>query len=131
MPYKDLKARAAYALAHSKLPAQRLKQKERRASPGYKEYLDPIQRKNVLQRYGLTPETYADLLEKQGHACAVCQTTIPGNGRGDRRFDVDHNHKTGKVRGLLCRNCNVTLGVLENKRDRLAKLEEYLLKTDA
>jgi hypothetical protein len=88
--------------------------------------MTPIQERNYLKRYGLTPEGYRELLEGQGGRCAVCGTDKPGNGLGDRHFDVDHNHDTGKVRGLLCRKCNVTAGVLESNRERILKIEKYL-----
>ena len=81
-------------------------------------------------KYGVTLESYNILLEKQGGGCAVCGVAKAGNGKGDKYLDVDHNHTTGKVRGLLCRRCNLTLGVLERNRERIIKIEEYLIKTD-
>lgn len=74
-------------------------------------------------RYGLTREQYEQMLEDQGHACAICATPTPG-GRGNR-FHVDHDHETGEVRGLLCWPCNTKLAVLEN-RDFYEKACIYL-----
>lgn len=56
-----------------------------------------------LAAYGLTPEQYAKMQEAQGNACAICDYT-PKPGR--RRLEVDHDHETGRVRGLLCHVCN-------------------------
>lgn len=117
--------RTAASLKYSQKPEQRIKQAEMRCRPGYKEYIDPIRRKNQLRRYGLSPEGYASLLEKQGNCCAVCKATEAGSKRS-RYFDVDHDHVSGIVRGLLCRKCNVTAGVLERNRERVALLEAYL-----
>jgi hypothetical protein len=47
------------------------------------------------------------MVAEQGDKCAICGRAEP-NGRG--RWHIDHDHKTGKVRGLLCNNCNVLLG---------------------
>lgn len=87
---------------------------------------DPIKsrisdRRKLLGNYGLTLADYDKMFEKQNGVCAVCkQIDITG-----KRLAVDHNHKTGKVRGLLCQKCNIRLGVLENRNWRLLA-EKYL-----
>ena len=80
------------------------------------------QHKMVLKRFGLTPAEYAARLEAQSGACAIC------GGRDARRLSVDHNHETGAVRGLLCRNCNVGIGALGDDADVLRRAAEYLEK---
>jgi hypothetical protein len=55
-------------------------------------------------RTGLSVEEYDAMLKAQGGGCAIC-----GNPPKTRRLDVDHDHKTGKVRGLLCHRCNRAL----------------------
>lgn len=65
---------------------------------------------DLLRRYGLTRASYDALLTEQQGVCAICATTDPG--RGHRFFSVDHDHSTGEVRGLLCNNCNVGIGML-------------------
>lgn len=126
MPYKDPTVLRDYKRAWSQRPEQRAKAALRRQRPGYELYMSPIRRRNVLQRYGLTPEAYEALYLKQDGRCAVCGTDKAGNGKGDRYLDVDHCHETGKVRGLLCRRCNVTAGVLEKNRERISMIEKYL-----
>lgn len=54
--------------------------------------------------YGITPEAYQMLLDWQGGVCAICERPSKV-----RRLAVDHDHATGKVRGLLCRHCNYEL----------------------
>ena len=69
-------------------------------------------RYRLLARYGVTPEWYdARLSEQEGH-CALCPCTT-GLPSGRVLF-VDHDHATGKARGLLCARCNIFIGVLES-----------------
>ena len=72
-----------------------------------------LRERMLKQRYGLTSAQYSEMLSAQGGGCAICTRKSPGNGHGDRYFDVDHCHETDKVRGLLCRQCNLLLGQLE------------------
>jgi predicted nucleic acid-binding Zn ribbon protein len=65
-----------------------------------------------LARLGLEPGDYERLLVAQEGRCAICGATEPG-GRGGR-FHVDHDHATGRVRGLLCHGCNVGIGMLHD-----------------
>lgn len=73
--------------------------------------------------YGISLEIYKELLESQNGKCAICGT----NSTGKRfAFHVDHDHKTGKVRGLLCSNCNSGIGNLRDDISLLEKAIEYL-----
>lgn len=74
--------------------------------------------------YGITEEEYQDMLEAQEHTCAICGTDKPG-GR-HKKFHIDHNHKTGKVRGLLCWPCNAGLGQFKDSYDNLHSALLYL-----
>lgn len=73
--------------------------------------------------YGVPLGTYDRLLAEQGGKCAICGTDTPG-GRGD--FHVDHCHETGKVRGLLCRSCNVGIGHFNHSKEALVSAARYL-----
>ena len=66
---------------------------------------------NLKKRYNMTPDDWDRMLAEQGGGCGICGTTEPG-GRGNT-FHVDHDHATGKVRGLLCFKCNTDLNKLE------------------
>ena len=84
-------------------------------------------RRFAMKKYGITLEEYESLLDAQGGKCAICQSPHPGgNGRTNYSWPVDHDHATGKVRGLLCRNCNVGLGLLGDSETRVAAALTYL-----
>ena len=80
------------------------------------------ERKSRLQKFGLTENEYAKMVEEQNGVCAICAG--PPDTRW-KKLAVDHCHETGKVRGLLCMVCNTMLGRLEN---RWNKTMEYLGK---
>lgn len=61
----------------------------------------------LKRRYGITIDDYNNMLSTQNYSCGICK--IPLNTYG-RAFGVDHCHTTGKVRGLLCHSCNLSLG---------------------
>jgi hypothetical protein len=68
-----------------------------------------LRKHKLMQHYGITEEQYQELLKKQNGVCALCCKLPDSN----RRLAVDHNHKTGKIRGLLCSRCNNLLGQIE------------------
>lgn len=74
----------------------------------------------IKSQYGITAEQYYELLTKQFGKCAIC-SKIPKT-----KMHVDHNHETGKTRGILCGNCNRGLGIFKEDRHRLIKAIEYL-----
>ncbi len=85
------------------------------------------ERKTLLKRtFDLTPEGYAALLAAQDERCAICRA----EPRPGQALDVDHDHKTGKVRGLLCRNCNHGLGKFKDNPFTLTEAQFYLWNWD-
>lgn len=90
---------------------------------------DCVSHINRLARFGLTPDQYAEMLDIQGGVCAICENpervTDPRNGRL-KALAVDHDHKTGAVRGLLCQNCNKGIGNLGDDPDVLIAAAAYL-----
>ncbi len=81
----------------------------------------------LKRQYGLTFEEFDAMLSSQENACAICGTKQPSKNRGrTRRFHVDHDHKTGKVRGLLCKSCNIALGEIEDNIHTLKSMIQYL-----
>ena len=82
---------------------------------------DYFKGKNLLRNYGLTLDDFKMMYEQQNGCCYLCETHIEG-----RQIKVDHNHKTGKVRKLLCHNCNTSLGLLGESPKIFYKCAEYL-----
>jgi Autographiviridae endonuclease VII len=87
-------------------------------------HLATVERCRFMRVYGITPEQYDAMLAAQGGHCAICPATEPGGG--NKKFNVDHDHVTGKVRGLLCRSCNLMLGYSEDSEERLEAGIAYL-----
>lgn len=77
---------------------------------------------NLWKRYKLTIKDYDKMLIRQG-GCAICGTNEPGK---HGRFHVDHNHKTGEIRALLCHRCNTGLGLFKEDTSILQRAVEYL-----
>jgi hypothetical protein len=67
------------------------------------------------------------MYKEQGSACAICKRTDTGVAR-TKMLSIDHNHVTGKVRGLLCNWCNQGLGHFRDSPELLIKAAEYLKK---
>lgn len=87
----------------------------------------------VCARMGITKEEYYNLIIKQNNKCAIClkeETCIDGRSKEKkpRRLSIDHCHKTGVVRGLLCNACNIALGRFNDDVDLLKKAINYIKK---
>ena len=67
------------------------------------------------------------MLAAQGGCCAICGTSDTGKRKA---FAVDHNHDTGKIRGLLCSNCNTGIGNLRDNVELLERAIDYLRNTN-
>lgn len=79
----------------------------------------------LKKKYGITLEDYERMEEAQGKRCFICSRDTPG-GYGER-FHVDHDHKTNKIRKLLCHYCNVSLGGFQDSPRLLRLAIAYLL----
>lgn len=86
-----------------------------------KNKLRPRQRNHI--NYDITLEYYNSLLIAQNFCCAICN--IPETLL-KKKLSIDHCHKSGKVRGLLCHSCNVALGHFRDNKDFLVNAIEYL-----
>lgn len=84
---------------------------------------DKLRHKVRQVNYGISKSEYEDLIQKQQNKCAICSSSSAG-GRGS--WHVDHDHVTGKVRGLLCHCCNTGLGLFKDNKNLLLKAKEYL-----
>lgn len=88
-------------------------------------------RDNLKSKYGISIEEYMHRLDKQRGVCACCgeyETETDARTKQTKRLQVDHDHVTGEVRGLLCSGCNKALGQLKDDVDRIWQLLVYKRK---
>lgn len=81
-------------------------------------------------KYGISVDDYDSMFTEQSGVCAICGQVETHRGRSGNvvPLAVDHDHDTGRVRGLLCHACNVTLGNVKDSVDRLQRAIDYLHK---
>lgn len=94
----------------------------------YKTHIEDYKRRAVAstrrKRYGITEEAYGVLVQVQKNLCAICNR--PPEVGGKKSLDVDHDHSTGRVRGLLCTNCNTGIGLFKDNPALLLAAISYL-----
>ncbi len=83
---------------------------------------DHERERHLIRKYGVTLDEYNRLLIEQNGCCAICGRPEPT----DRMLDVDHDHATNDVRGLLCTSCNRILGHAHDSVERLRAAADYL-----
>jgi len=110
----------------------------RRQDPEFKanrkKYMDEYSRRpeskrkqknyNLMRCYGITIDEYETMMSRQGGVCACCG----GKEWGPKGPGVDHNHETGKIRGILCGWCNCAAGYLGDNPGRIRMLADYIDK---
>lgn len=98
--------------------AFRVKMKGKLGQSGYREYFSKYE---LSHYYGITIDDFKLRLKQQNNLCAICNGPPTG-----RRLGVDHCHRTGKFRGLLCGRCNSALGLFRDNIENLETALEYL-----
>lgn len=136
--FKDKSRKDGYALickvcrlAHLKIKREtdaEFHKKCKERSAAYRKRF-PEQTRNSIRnatlklKYGITSLQYNEMFSAQGNCCKVCKRT---ESKGYGTFHVDHCHTTGKIRGILCQPCNVTLGKMEESPEKLRALANYI-----
>jgi hypothetical protein len=115
------KARAAQNKSYQKNREARLVSMSKYATT----HPDVILRLRLKHKYKMSLEDYERMLKAQGGVCAICYQPNPGG----KRLAVDHDHATGRVRGLLCQACNLALGFMRDNAARLNAAAYYLERT--
>lgn len=83
---------------------------------------EKIKAQHLKRKFGITLEDYQQMFDKQSGLCAICGRPNSIN----KLLAVDHNHKTGKIRALLCHGCNLAIGHAREDEGILIKMIEYL-----
>jgi hypothetical protein len=100
---------------------------EKRKDPVQKELWKEYGRRSLLKhRYGITTDDYDTMLVEQNGVCAICKVNTAGGRGSESKLAVDHDHTTGKVRGLLCGMCNQGIGMFKDDVFLLEKAINYL-----
>lgn len=114
---QERKQASLYYQAHKEEIALRIKSLS-------KENKDFFRERGLRRSHSIGVSEYNSMLFQQDGKCAICGTTDP---RGRKNvFHVDHDHKSGKIRGLLCHNCNLAIGLLEDDVNRIRKAANYV-----
>ena len=80
--------------------------------------------KHLMRKYGITIEQYDRMSMDQNNVCRICSQP-----QTDYKLAVDHDHKTGEIRGLLCQNCNTGLGKFQDNIQLLQNAIDYLARS--
>lgn len=148
--YEEQRAKAN---AYAQRPAQLERAKRHRDTPEYKQimkiaskkfrsteeyrakaraykhqqaYKDKRRDSLLRKNFGIGLEQYKRMMADQNGGCAIC-----GQLEEVRQLAVDHSHKTGAIRGLLCRRCNVAIGLMEDNMGLLSSAIDYLKRAPA
>jgi hypothetical protein len=119
----NAKQRASRAIPERRLACIERSRQFRRKNP--ERVRAGVRDATLRAKYGIGLSEFAALLETQGGGCAICGRPDPGISWG-KNLHVDHCHKTGAVRGLLCQSCNTSIGRFGDDPEMLRKAIAYL-----
>ncbi len=129
LPYKLSSIDTAFSILHSKGALELLDRQFAHHKSIYEGLTtgttDYSRKCGIFNKYGLTPQELLELESKNQGTCEICGKT---ETELEEKLHVDHDHKTGKVRGLLCANCNKGLGMFCDDIQKLKSAMNYLSK---
>ncbi len=118
MAYKNEQLRKEYHKKWRQKPENKLKKKI--ADKEYnKIYWPKIKSKVIAKKHGISVEKYEEIVLKAEGKCAICKQ--------EAKLYLDHNHLTGKIRGMLCLGCNTAIGNLRDSVEIVEAAKQYLL----
>lgn len=119
-----------YSIPQNKEHKKQQERERYKNDSNFRERVKQNLRENHLKRkYGLTLADWNLLLKDQNNSCAICQNTFILDNPKHKLFPrVDHNHQTGKIRGLLCNACNTVLGFFKEDITVLSRAQHYITR---
>ena len=132
MPRVDVEERRAYGRRYMKEYRKKYPDKVKASMRDFWKKRTPEQKRNhtLRYRYGITSEEFTRLLNSQGGYCRICREVRFYKNKAAKNpklnLYVDHCHKTGVVRGILCARCNTLVGFIECNKRLLGKINRYL-----
>ena len=129
LQYQEGRRVSVFTNQKKKYPNQGFQKGEKNYNwKGDKRLTDRDLKSNRLKRiYGITMDEFERRVAEQSNMCAIEGCFAPLT-RDDKRTGacIDHNHKTGQVRGIICRNCNLCLGLLDDDYNKIVGLAKYI-----
>jgi hypothetical protein len=120
-------AKQRYAAATSEQKAKLVERTKSWKEANPEKYRRCWKRSDLKRKYGISEAAFLQMVKQQDNCCAICgQSGEPDDNRITTNLVVDHNHKTGKVRKLLCHKCNKGLGQFLDDPELLDKAASYL-----
>lgn len=117
--------------AAARTRAWKNKDTQREAQKRWKEkypekYKQKLRRSLLRRKYGMTLQSFDEMVNAQNGACAICMNPFKPND--NKSTHVDHCHRTGKVRGILCSGCNTGIGQFKENAEALRRAADYVLE---
>jgi recombination endonuclease VII len=150
VPYADKKKQAEYWVKYRERNRDKIRQRQKKwledkpaqrakyaAAQLARKKADPekyriyFRNRHIISTYGITLAQYDEMAVKQGGVCAICGRAPNGTNHVERSLVIDHCHDTGKIRGLLCNNCNSGMGMIGDSVEHLEAAIAYLKKQEA
>jgi hypothetical protein len=109
----------------------KLKNKDKitiQSKENYQENIEKRRWSRIKRIYGITEKEYNEMLNNQNNVCSICLQSERRKAHNGNvcNLSIDHNHKTGKIRGLLCHDCNVAIGHFDDNSETLERAIKYL-----
>ena len=115
----EIKRRKKYYKSNVEKVKETLQKWQKENPEKYQEHKKKERSRRYKRKYGIDEDEYLEIVKKQDGRCRICK-------RKPRRLVVDHDHKTGNFRGLLCHSCNVALGLAQDNTQTLLEMVKYL-----
>ena len=123
--YSD-RGKAYYATHTEQMNARSRASVERRKREDPESFKRARLNTHLKNNYGITLAQWDEMFEAQSGLCAICRTALVLNEKGRQSFGVDHCHQTLLVRGLLCLNCNLAIGLFHEDASVLRRALDYI-----